>query len=84
MLTAIDFDDEVLFEAHEVENEILKGDLPTKLQVFEPSATEQSPHRRFGVGRFAAQLCCKAADALRGRAMVWRLRREPLTRRLTS
>ena len=84
MLTTIDFDDELLLEAHKVENEILKGDLPAKLEEGEPSAAEQSPHRYFSVGRFATQLFCETADALGGRPMVWRLRREPLTRRLTS
>ena len=84
MLTTIDFDDEVLFEAHEVENEILKGDLAAKLEERQPAATEQPPHGRFRVGRLAAQLFCEAADALGGRPMVWRWRHKPLTRRLTS
>ena len=84
MLTTIDFDDEVLFEAHEVENEVLKWDLSAKLEERQSSAAEQSPHRDFSVGRLAAQLFCEPADALGRRPMVWRLRREPLTRRLTS
>ena len=74
MLTTIDFDDEVLFETHEVENEVLKGDLPANLEEREPPAAEQSPHRHFGVGRLAAQLFCEAADALGDRSMVCRLR----------
>ena len=31
MLTTIYFNDEVPLDAHEVEDEVLKGDLPTKL-----------------------------------------------------
>jgi hypothetical protein len=84
MLTTIDFDDEVLFEAHKVENEILKGDLPTKFEMRQSPAPQQPPHGYFCVSRLAAQLFCESADALGGRSMVWRLRREPLTRRLTS
>jgi hypothetical protein len=84
MLATIDFDDELLFEAHEIENEVLKGDLPPKLEEREPSTAEQSPHGSFRVGRLATQLFCKTADALGGGPMVWRLRHEPLTRRLTS
>jgi hypothetical protein len=84
MLTTIDLDDELLFETHEVENEILKGDLPAELEAREPPAAKQSLHGRFGLGRFAAQLFCETAYALCGGPMVWRLRHEPLTRRLTS
>ena len=84
MLTTIDFDDEVLFEAHEVENEVLKGDLPAKLEERQSSAAEQAPHGYFSVGRLATQLFCETADALGRGPMVWRLRHEPLTRRLTS
>jgi len=84
MLATIDLDDELLFEAHEVENEVLKGDLPAKLEDRQPPAAEQSPHGRFRVCRLAAQLFCETADAVGGRPMVWRLRYEPLTRRLTS
>ena len=40
MLTTIDFDDEVLLEAHKVENEVLKGDLPAKLEERESPAPE--------------------------------------------
>ena len=70
MLTTIDFDDELLLEAHKVENEIPKGDLPAKLEEREPPAAEQSSHGCFSVGRFAAQLFCVPADALGGRPMV--------------
>jgi hypothetical protein len=84
MLTTIDFDDELPFEAHEIENEVLKGDLSPKLEEREPSTAEQPPHGGFGVGRLTAQLFCETADALGGWTMVWRLRYEPLTRRLTS
>jgi hypothetical protein len=84
MLTAIDFDDEALFEASEVENEVLKGDLATKLEKRKAPVAEQAPHGGFGVGGFAAHLLGEVADALGGRPMVWRLRREPITRRLTS
>ena len=84
VLTAIDFDDDALFEAHEVENESPKGDLPPKLDERESPVAEQSPHRRFSVGRLAAQLSCEPPDAFGGGSMVWCLRHEPLTRRLTS
>jgi hypothetical protein len=84
MLTTIDFDDEVLFEAHEVENEVLKWHLPPKLEEREPSAAEQSPHGRFSVGGLATHLLCEMADALGGRPMMGCLRHEPLTRRLTA
>ena len=84
MLTAIDFNDEALFEANEVENKALKRNLPTKFETREPPVAERSPHGHFSVGRFPTHLLRKIADALGGRPMVWRLRREPLTRRLTS
>ena len=84
MLTAIDFDDQSLFETHEVENEALKRNLPPKLEMSEPPAAKQSPHGYFGFGQLAAELFCKAADSLGGGSMVWCLRDEPLTRRLTS
>ncbi len=32
VLTAIDFNDEALFEANEIENKALKSDLPAKLK----------------------------------------------------
>ena len=84
MPTTIDFDDELLFETHEVENEGLKGDLPAKLEAREPPAAKQSPHGCFSFGLLAAEFFCETAYALRGGPMVWRLRHEPLTRRLTS
>jgi hypothetical protein len=84
VLTAIDLNDEALFKANEIENEAMKWDLPAKFEERESPIAKQSPHGRFRVGRFAAHLSCKTADALRSRPMVWRLRREPLTRRLTS
>ena len=84
MLATVDFDDEALFEANKVENEVLKGYLPAKFETCEAPVAEQSPHRSFSVGRLAAHLLCEAADALGGWPMVWCLRREPLTRRLTS
>ena len=84
MLTAIDFDYELPFEAYEVENEVLKWDLPSKFEERQPPAPEQAPHRNFSVGCFVAHRLCETADALGCRPMVRRLRREPLTRRLTS
>ena len=84
MLTAIDFDDEALLEANEVENKVLKGDLATKLEKRKAPVAEQAPHGSFGVGGFAPHLLGEVANALGGRPMVWRLRHEPLTQRLTS
>ena len=84
MLTTIDLDDHAFFKANKVENKALKGDLPTKLEEREPSVAEQAPHGGFSVGRLAAHLLCETADPLGGRSMVWRLRHEPLTRRLTA
>jgi hypothetical protein len=83
VLTTIDFDDDAPFKANEVENKALKGDLPTKFEKHETPIAEQSPHGSFSVGRLAAHLLCEIADALGGRPMVWCLRHEPLTRRLT-
>ena len=84
MLTAIDFDDEALLEANEVENKVLKGDLATKLEKRKAPVAEQAPHGGFGVSWLAPHLLCEISDALGGQPMVWRLRHEPLTRRLTS
>ncbi len=83
MLTAIDFDDDPLFETDEVENIVLKGHLVTKFEERQPSIAEQSPHGCLSVGRFATHLLCETADAFGGRPMMRRLRHEPLTRRLT-
>jgi hypothetical protein len=82
VLTTIDFDDDAPFETDKIENKALKGDLPTKFEKRKSSMTEQAPHGRFGIRRFATHLLCEIADALGGRTMVWRLRHEPLTRRL--
>ena len=84
MLAAIDFNDEALFEANKIENEVLKGRLPAEFEAREPPVAEQSPHGQFGIGGLAAHLLGEAADTLGGRTMVRRLRNEPLTRRLTS
>jgi hypothetical protein len=84
VLATIDFDDEALLEANEVENKVTKGDLATKLEKRKPSISEQSPRGGFGVGWPAAHLLREIADALGGGSMVRRLRHEPLTRRLTS
>ena len=39
VLTAIDFNDQVMFKANEIKNEVLKGDLPAKLEASESSVT---------------------------------------------
>jgi hypothetical protein len=84
VLATVDFDDYPLFEAHEIENEVLKWDLPPKFKGHEAPASKQSPHSRLGVGGIAAHLFCEIADAFGGWPMVWRVRHGPLTRRLTS
>ncbi len=40
MLATIDFDDHSLFEADEVDNKVLKWDLPAKFEEREPSVTK--------------------------------------------
>jgi hypothetical protein len=82
VLTAIDFDDDPFFEANEIENKCLKGHLSPKFEERKSSVAEQPPHRRFSIGGLVAHFLCKIADALGCRSMVWRLRHEPLTRRL--
>ena len=84
MLTAVDLDDELPFKADEVENVVLKGDLPSKFVFCEASIAEQTPHRQFGVGGLVAHFLRETAEALGDRSMAWWLQREPLTRRLTS
>jgi len=84
MLTAVDLDDGAFLKANEVEDEILKRHLPAKLVSCEPPIAEQPPHRCFRLSGLAAHALCELADAFSNRPMVWRLRREPLTRRLTS
>jgi len=84
MLTTVDLDDEALFKTNKIENEALKRHLPAKFETRQSPIAEQSPNGGLGIGRLAAHLLCEAADALGGRPMVWRLWREPLTRRLTS
>jgi hypothetical protein len=84
VLTTIDFNDQAFFEANEIENIALKRDLPTEFEEGEPPIAQQSPHRRFGIGRLVAHLPCKIADARCGRTMAWWLRHVPLTRRRTS
>ena len=84
MLSAVDLDDSAFLEANEVEDEILKRPLPAKLISRKPPVAEQPPHRRFRVSRLAAHIFCEFAEAFGDRPMMWRLRREPLTRRLTS
>jgi hypothetical protein len=84
MLTAVDLNDQASLEANEIENKALKGNLTTKFELRKPSITEQTPHRRFSLRGLAAHRLCEIADVLRSWSMAWRLRHEPLTRRLTS
>jgi len=84
VLTAVDFDDEALLETGEIENEVSKGDLATKFEKRKTSVAKQAPHGRLGIRGFMAHFLGETPDALGGRSMVWRLRRKPLTRRLTS
>jgi hypothetical protein len=84
VLASIDFNDQSLLETHKVENKALKRNLAAKLELPEPSVAKQSPHRQFRIGWFTAHLLGEVADAFGSRTMVWRLRREPLTRRRTS
>jgi hypothetical protein len=84
MVTAIDFDDETFFETDKIKNKILKGNLPAKFELREPPVSQQSPHFGFRVRRFTTHLLGKIADAFGRWSMTWRLRHEPLTRRLTS
>jgi hypothetical protein len=84
VLTAIDFDDEALFETDKIKNKILKGNLPAKFELREPTVSQQSPHFGFSVRRFATHLFGEIVDAFGRWSMVWCLRHEPLTRRLTS
>jgi hypothetical protein len=82
VLTTIDFNDEPFFEANEIENKCLKWRLPPKFEEPKASITKQPPHGRFSIGGLVAHFLREIADALGGRSMVWRLRHEPLTRRL--
>jgi hypothetical protein len=84
VLATVNFDDEALFEANKVENEVLEGDLPTKFETRQSPITKQSPHRQFRIGGLVAHLPGEDADAFGDRPMVWCMRREPLTRRRTS
>jgi hypothetical protein len=84
VLTTIDFNDEALLEANEIENIALERHLPAEFEKLQPSIAQQSPHGGFGVRRLMAHLLCEIADALRCRTMTWRLRHVPLTRRRTA
>jgi hypothetical protein len=84
VLTTIYFDDNALLETHKVENELLKRHLPPEFILREAPITEPSPHRRFSVGGLATHVLGEMSDAFGNRSMAWCLRREPLTRRLTS
>jgi hypothetical protein len=77
-------DDETLFETDKIKNKILKGNLPAKFELREPAVSQQSPHFGFSVRGFATHLLGEIADASDCWSMVWCLRHEPLTRRLTS
>jgi hypothetical protein len=82
MLTAVDLNDQASLEANEIENKVLERNLATKFE--KPSVAQPTPHRRFSVRGLAPHRLCEITDALRGCSMAWRLRHEPLTRRLTS
>ena len=82
MLATIYLDDKALFKADEVENEILKWDLATKLELREPSIAQQSPHTSFSFGGLPTHLLREIADALGDWSMIRCLWHEPLTRRL--
>jgi hypothetical protein len=84
VLAAIDFDDETLFETDKIKNKILKGNLPPKFELRESAVSQQSPHSGFSVCRLATHLLGEIADAFGRWSMVWCVRHEPLTRRLTS
>jgi hypothetical protein len=82
VLATIDFDDDTFSEANEIGNKCLKWHLSPKFEERKSSVPKQPPHRRFSIGGLVAHFLCKIADALGGRSMAWRLRHEPLTRRL--
>jgi hypothetical protein len=83
VLTTVYLDDAALFKANKVENQVLKGRLPTKFELREAAVAEQSPHGCFCVGGLSTHLLCEVADTLGDWSMVWWLRGEPLTCRLT-
>jgi hypothetical protein len=83
VLATIDLNYDAPFEADEIKNKGLKGDLSAKFEKRQSPVAEQSPHGRFGVGRFTPHVFREIADALGGWSMAWRLRHEPLTRRAT-
>jgi len=79
VLATVDFNDEALLKANEVENIALKRHLPTEFEEIQTTIPQQLPHCRFSVGRLTAHLFCEIADALWSWTMAWRLRHVPLT-----
>jgi hypothetical protein len=77
VLATVDFNDEALLKANEVENIALKRHLPTEFEEIQTTIPQQSPHCRFSLGRLTAHLFCEIADALWSWTMAWRLRHVP-------
>ena len=50
MLAAIDFNDQFSLETYEVQDVLPEGDLSAKLDIVEPSITQQQPKLLFGIG----------------------------------
>ena len=64
VLAAIYFDNDLSFEADDVEDVVSKWDLPAKLEACEPATAQQPPHRHRGICRILSQATHLAATAL--------------------
>jgi hypothetical protein len=76
MLTAVRFNNEHLFERHEVNNPRSERHLPTEFDVCKLSRPKKPPELPFGIGQRVAQMACLASFWLTHSI----LRHVPLTR----
>lgn len=70
MLAIVNFNDDFLFKADEIQNVILKRYLAPKLSPKKLTIAQQSPHCALCIGRITTHMLCETAISPRDRPMV--------------
>ena len=70
MVATVYFNDNLFFEANEIQDVVLKWNLPTKFSACKTAMSQKLPHHLFGGSRHPPQRSRESAAAPRGRTMV--------------
>jgi hypothetical protein len=81
MVATVYFNDNLFFEANEIQDVVLKWNLPTKFNACKAAMSQKLPHHFFGGSRHPPQRSRECAASPSDRTMVKSLRHRPLTRR---